>query len=70
MWTNDDIKAFESDLQLDLEDAWTHGLYASEVESQFRRPYVEFLQKKLEDELQHEIRDYDLANSLMRLMNG
>ena len=54
----------------DLEDALTHGLYASEVELQFKRTYVEFLQEKLARELEHEIRDYAYANNLMRLMNG
>jgi len=58
----------------ELEDAWTHGLYASEVSEDLgspeRRAYVEFLQEKLERELQHELRDYEYANTLMRLMNG
>lgn len=54
----------------DLEDALTHGLYASEVEPAAKRAYVEFLQKKLALELEHEIRDYAYANNLMQLMNG
>jgi len=54
----------------ELEDAWTHGLYASEVNEEARRWYVEFLQRKLENELQHELRNYEYANNLMRLMNG